>query len=260
MIIISKKYHYSGNFLDSVTQQSIWENKTYVWRNKYSNGLLQEVSVYELINQQFKPIRHLSVLQYSNGIPATIQDESYFGQDTVVQRAIYTYTYNAQGQLSQFNKYVLTGSTQTLIGQSDFTYEGSNRKQIHSNHPLGAPFGDMIDDYTWSENHLLQNTKTLNTYLGWVNNSRSTYEYDGDRVSNYTYIQWNETWQPMFSTAIIYNADGNISEQISTPSSTLYAGSKNVFTYTQGTPLNRSFILVTIPEWPLNSPVIPTPP
>jgi hypothetical protein len=254
-----KKFHYSGNILDSVTEQNILENKNYVYRNKYFDGLLQEVSNYELIDQQFKPTRHLTVLQYSNGIPSIIQDDNYFGQDTVVQRIIYTYIYNIQGLVSQFNKFTLNGSAQTQINQTDFIYEGSNRKQVNTYYLL-LNTGDMIDDYTWSGNHLLQNSMTRNTYTGWVNQSRYTYEYTGDRVSTYTFFQWDTTWQPIFSVANIYNANGNISEQINAPYSNLYRSSKRVFTYIQGNPLYRSFFLVSRPEWPIESPAIPTPP
>jgi len=175
-------------------------------------------------------------------------------------RLIYTYTYNAQGLVSQLNGYILNGSTQTLYEQFDITYEGNNRKQVYKhNNPIGN-IGDMRDDYTWSGNQLLQNTKTVYPLSSWVNHSRYTYEYAGDRVSNYAFFEWRDpAWQQSYSMANIYNADGNISEQINTAYSNGLVA-KIEYTYTQGSPLYRSFMLVSSPEWPIESPVIPTPP
>jgi len=257
---ILENFYYSGNSMDSVTYQDNIDHTYYVWRNTYAGGLLQEVSVYQLVNQVFKPLSHSTVQQYVNGIPATIKFENYNQQDTVVVRIIYAYTYNSQGLISGFSKSYLNGSTQTLFAQADFTYDGNLRKQVYIHNISKANNGDLSDDYTWSGNQLLQNVKTSYHSSIWSNYQKYTYEYANNQVSAYTFYQVSDqTWQQMYTTTNTYNADGNISEQINTPYSS-GAVAHNIYTYTQGSPLYRSFILVSKPEWPLDSPVIPTPP
>jgi len=256
---ILQKFYYSGNSLDSVTYQDNLNHTNYTWRNKYVNGLLQEVTVYQLINRQFKPLSHSTVLQYENGIPATIKFENYNQQDTVVVTLLYTYTYNAQGLITGFSESYLNGSTQSLYVQADFTYDGNLRKQVYKHYYTHANDGDVKDIYTWSGNQLLKNEKMYFHASGWINYQKYTYEYASGRVSAYTYYQGaDSTWQKMYSVADSYNTDGNISDQVYTPYVS-GAGSHNVFTYIQGNPLYKSFILVSKPEWPLDSPEIPTP-
>jgi len=259
---ILQKFYYSGNNLDSVTYQNDLDHSYYVFRNTYIGGLLQKVSAYQLLNQKFKPLVHYTVLEYANGIPVTIERENYYNQDTIMFRMIYKYTYNSQGLITGFSESFLEGSNQTLFSQADITYDGSLRKQVRKYNLLKAAVVDMVDDYNWSGNQLVQNVKTYLSNSGSTNYQKYTYGYANNKVSSFTFFQWqSQSWMQMYTTSCTYNVDGNISEEIYTPfSNNTGVVSDLVYTYTQGSPLYRSFILVSNPEWPLDSPVIPSAP
>lgn len=257
-----RQFHYSGDMLDSITYQGNLDHSYYVWRNSYAGGSLKKVSLYQLADQKFKPLAHFIVLEYANGVPVKLELENYNNQDTVVVRIIFRYTYNSQGLITGFSKSYLEGSSETPFSQTDITYDVNLRKQLRTYSIPNPTGGIMRDDYTWSGNELAGNVKT------YVNNSDSTnyrkyaYVYENNRVGSYTFYEGrSHSWEQIYTTTYTYNGDGNISEEIITPSSSAHGVVTDLkYTYTQGIPLYRSFILVSNPEWPLDSPVIPSAP
>ncbi len=257
-VYYQEKFYYSGEILDSVThQEDLYSHLRAVWKTTCSGGLLQALNYYEQSGQQWKLRYHSEVQQYVNGLPASVRTDSYLLSDTAYQTLFYTYGYDNQGRLIRLCMLYANGAAKDTLAVYDITCDGGLRKQVYR-HYYPGPEGDYSDDYTWSGTHLEQNVGTHYFLSGWVNAKKYLYQYSGDRVSKYEFYEWQDPeWNRIYTMDNSYTSGGDLSEQINTGYNGVVA--RIVYTYTGGTPLYRTFLRVSRPLWPLDSPAIPTP-
>jgi len=130
--------------------------------------------------------------------------------DTWYHCCIVDYGYDENNHRINRTNYNNQGNGFEKHGVYTYTYDTSGQLIHHELELVGIPLEKC--DYSYTNGKLTtEESKTYEPNIGiWSNSSRTTYEYDGDNLTNIYYEWWDgASWSVENSTILTYDDQGN---------------------------------------------------